>query len=165
MPQLTFPSPVGWLSVTEEAGVIVRVAWRRGGEADLTPLLIEARRQIEAYLAGELASFDLPHRAEGSRFEQLVWQEMLKIPCGKTRTYGDIALATGAPARAVGQACGRNPIPLIIPCHRVLGADGLGGFSGGEGRPTKRWLLTLEQRMTGGPSQGDLFAASAVTSP
>jgi methylated-DNA-[protein]-cysteine S-methyltransferase len=163
MPQLSFPSPVGWLTVAEDAGTLTRIAWRRGPEGDSSPLLAEARRQIEAYLDGRLTRFDLPARAEGSAFEQDVWRLMQAIPYGKTRSYGDIAGELGQIARAVGQACGSNPIPIVIPCHRVLAADGLGGFSGGNGRATKRWLLELEERMCGGPLQGDLFAA--VTTP
>jgi methylated-DNA-[protein]-cysteine S-methyltransferase len=157
MPTLSFPSPVGWLSVTA-ADAVVRITWRRADEDESTPLLEEARRQIEAYLAGRLTAFDLPVLAHGSDFERQVWQAMREIPYGKTRRYGDIADELGGIARAVGQACGANPVPIVIPCHRVLAADGLGGFSGGAGRSTKRWLLELEERMTGGPRQADLFA-------
>jgi methylated-DNA-[protein]-cysteine S-methyltransferase len=163
MHQHTFPSPVGWLSLAEEAGAITRITWRRGAAAEPTPLLSEARRQIEAYLDGRLTLFDLPVRAEGSAFEQDVWRLMRAIPYGQTRRYGDLAAELGQIARAVGQACGSNPVPIVIPCHRILAADGLGGFSGGAGRPTKRWLLDLETRVSGGPLQGDLFAA--VTTP
>ena len=163
MSQLSFSSPVGWLSLEAEANALVRVTWRQSEDKEPTPLLHEARRQIEAYLGGRLTRFDLPLDARGGAFERDVWRLMQAIPYGRTRNYGDIALELGQIARAVGQACGSNPIPIVIPCHRVVAADGLGGFSGGAGRATKRWLLSLEERGSGGPRQGDLFAA--VTSP
>src|SRR5258708_34714460 len=137
MPQLSFSTSIGWLGVVEADGAIVQIGWRRLPEQSPSPLVSEARRQIEAYLVGELRDFDLPVNASGSDFERQVWQAMLAIPYGKTRSYGDIAFDLGAVARAVGQACGSNPVPIVIPCHRVLAADGLGGFSRGTGRAPK----------------------------
>jgi methylated-DNA-[protein]-cysteine S-methyltransferase len=130
--------------VTEEAGVIVRLSW--GGEAQgvETPALAEARRQIAGYFAGERERFDLPLAVIGSDFQRAVCDAMLAIPYGETRTYGEIAQSLCVPAQAVGQACGANPIPLLIPCHRVLGAQSLGGYSGSGGIETKVALLRHE---------------------
>lgn len=106
--------------------------------------------QLRRYFAGELMVFDLPLSVRGgSDFERAVWAELARIPYGETRTYGEIATATGDPgaARAVGVACNRNPLPLVVPCHRVVGAGGkLVGFGGGLHR--KRFLLELESRVT-----------------
>lgn len=119
-----------------------REHWRR----DEAPLR-EAKRQIEAYLAGELRDFDLPLRIEGSAFQQRAWLALRSIPYGETRSYAEQARLIGAPSavRAVGAANGRNPLPLVLPCHRVIGADGaLTGFGGGI--EAKRWLLAMEAR-------------------
>lgn len=107
-------------------------------------MLREACTQLEAYFAGTLKHFDLPLSPAGSRFQQRVYAEMRGIAHGDTRTYGDIADAVGCSAQAVGQACGANPIPVIIPCHRVLAANGLGGYSGAGGVETKVALLRHE---------------------
>ncbi|MCI3933928.1 MULTISPECIES: methylated-DNA--[protein]-cysteine S-methyltransferase [unclassified Streptomyces] len=104
-----------------------------------------ATEQLTAYFAGELTRFDLPLRLDGTPFQQSVWQQLLKIPYGQTRTYGELADALGKPAasRAVGLANGKNPIGVIVPCHRVIGAGGgLTGYGGGLDR--KRRLLELE---------------------
>ncbi len=142
-------TPTGPVVLTEEDGSIVRVTWARGRAApefpESSPLLERAAEQIAAYFAGDLQAFDLPLKPAGSDFQRAVWREMLRIPYGETRSYGDLAKATGGVARAVGGACGANPIPIVIPCHRVLAADrALGGFSGGRGAETKAELLTLE---------------------
>ncbi|SEP75163.1 methylated-DNA--[protein]-cysteine S-methyltransferase [Thalassovita taeanensis] len=143
MPHLTVDTPTGPLTLTETDGAITHVTWEQGG-SDQTPLLTEAARQITAYFAGTLRTFDLPLSVNGSAFQQQVCAAIAAIPFGDTRTYGQIARDLGAPAQAVGQACGGNPIPVIIPCHRVLGASGLGGFSGAGGVETKVWLLKHE---------------------
>lgn len=138
-------TPVGPVTVTVEGGAVVRVAFGAcpGGPEDA--LLSEALAQLEAYFAGRLTRFDLPLRPAGSAFQRRVWQAMRDIPYGGTATYGDLARRTGGSARAVGGACGDNPIPVIVPCHRVLAAGGgLGGYSGGAGVETKRALLQLE---------------------
>ena len=142
--QLSVRSPVGSLALTEEDGAIVSVAWSDGSGGNGSPLLAEAARQLEAYFAGELTSFDLPLRPAGSTFEQRVWTAMRRIPYGSTQCYGELAAAIGSAARAVGGACGRNPIPIVIPCHRVLARTGLGGYSGRGGLATKQTLLSLE---------------------
>lgn len=108
-------------------------------------LAAEAARQLSAYFEKRLTCFDLPLRPAGTPFQRAVYEEMSRIPFGETRTYGAIANATGSIARAVGGACGSNPIPLIIPCHRVVAGGGaLGGFSGLGGRRTKAFLLAHE---------------------
>lgn len=133
----------GPLSVVEDDGCIVRLQWDGDGRDD-TPLLREAAAQLRAYDTGDLEAFDLPLRVEGSDFQRAVCAQMQAIPHGETVTYGDIAKALGAPAQAVGSACGGNPIPVIIPCHRVMGAKGLTGFSGKGGVETKVALLRHE---------------------
>jgi methylated-DNA-[protein]-cysteine S-methyltransferase len=109
----------------------------------------EALAELRAYFAGELTDFTVPLSVRrGSDFERAVWHQMTLIPYGEMRTYGEIAAAVGDPggARAVGVACNRNPIPIIVPCHRIVGAGGkLVGFGGG--LPRKRYLLELEARV------------------
>lgn len=142
------PSPLGALRLTASDGKLVCVEWtdETADAADPTdPLLAETRRQLDAYFDRKLEAFDLPLAPAGDPFERAVWRCMLKIPYGVTETYGFIAKETGKPARAVGGACGRNPIPIIIPCHRVVGADGkMTGYSGKGGVETKQWLLAHE---------------------
>lgn len=157
----TIESPVGRLWITEVGGAIVRIAWtgRRtgdlGAEPGETPLLARAAEQLDEYFAGTRQDFDLPLDPAGTPFQRRVWIEMARIPFGATASYGALARKTGSVARAVGGACGANPIPIVIPCHRVVGEGGaLGGFSGGAGPTTKRALLELE----GFPSrEPDLF--------
>ncbi len=132
------------MTLTEKDGAIVRAEWEEGG-ADDTPLLREAAAQLAAYFEDPDTGFDLPLRVEASEFQQRVCDAMLAIPLGETRTYGDLSKDLGVPAQAIGQGCGGNPIPVIIPCHRVLGASGLGGFSGRGGVETKVWLLKHER--------------------
>jgi methylated-DNA-[protein]-cysteine S-methyltransferase len=119
----------------------------RGERVDDDALLVETSRQLAAYFAGELKDFDLPVAPDGTPFQRRVWMALQDIGYGETRTYGEIARAlglTGHGARAVGLANGRNPIPIVIPCHRVVGADGsLTGYGGGMHR--KQTLLALEQ--------------------
>jgi methylated-DNA-[protein]-cysteine S-methyltransferase len=142
--QLSMPSPVGMLTLTEEDGAIVSISWGGAAGHNGSPLLAEAARQIEAYFAGKLMEFDVKLRPAGSAFEHRVWAAMRRIPYGKTQCYGDLAAAIGSAARAVGGACGRNPIPIVIPCHRLLAKAGLGGYSGQGGLATKQTLLSLE---------------------
>jgi methylated-DNA-[protein]-cysteine S-methyltransferase len=145
MPRLSFDSPVGRLTLFEEQGALTAVDWGGKSSDTPTPLLLEAKRQLTDYFAGRRKQFDLPLAPAGSPFKQRVWQLMCEIPYGETRSYGDLAHDLDGVPRAVGQACGRNPLPIFIPCHRVLAAGGkLGGFSGGKGAETKRRLLMLE---------------------
>ena len=144
-------SPLGPLTVSATPDAVVAVDWRgRPGTASGTsPLLAEAARQLGAYFADGRFRFDLPLDPGGSDFQRAVWDFMLAIPAGGTRSYGDCARTIGGAAandaRAVGQACGANPVPVIIPCHRILAAGGeAGGYSGKGGLDTKRWLLRHE---------------------
>ena len=142
---LGLDSPVGPLTVTEQDDAIVELDWRRDSDTNASALLIEARRQLQAYFAGMLTAFDLPVAPAGTPHQQKVWRAMQKIAFGDYQTYGALAAAIGSSPRAVGTACGRNPIPIIIPCHRVLASGGkIGGYSGGAGPATKRDLLSLE---------------------
>ena len=144
----TFTSPIGLLTLRAAQGSITSV-WMEDDEnvpehRDDTPLA-EARRQLEAYFEGELREFDLPLAPQGTGFQLRVWEALRAIPYGETISYGELARRVGDPgaARAVGLANGRNPLPVIVPCHRVIGADGsLTGFGGGLDR--KRALLELE---------------------
>lgn len=138
-----FDSPLGPISVQEDAGQIVALHWQTGPAAE-TALLNEAIAQLRAYFDGRLTVFDLPLRF-GSGFQAEVRHAMAAIPYGETRRYGDLAKELAVPAQAIGQACGANPIPVLIPCHRVLAAKGLGGFSARGGVETKVFLLRLEK--------------------
>lgn len=108
-----------------------------------SPLLTEALRQLQAYFDRRLTRFDLPLDF-GSGFQAQVRHAMAAIPYGETRRYGELAHEIGAPAQAIGQACGANPLPILIPCHRILAANGLGGFSAKGGVESKVFLLKLE---------------------
>jgi methylated-DNA-[protein]-cysteine S-methyltransferase len=153
MPSLSLASPVGRLRLDEEDGSLAAIRWDDSLAAgNGSPLLIEAARQLEAYFDRRLTHFDLPLTPVGSPFDQRVWQAMRQIPHGQTRTYGELAMEVGSAPRAVGGACGRNPIPIVIPCHRILARNGFGGYSGGAGLPTKRCLLDLERAGPGGLS-------------
>jgi methylated-DNA-[protein]-cysteine S-methyltransferase len=146
MPRLTCDSPLGRLTLFEEDGALTALDFggkRSPGEP--TKLLLLAKRQLDAYFAGKLREFNLALAPRGSVLEQSVWRLMTEIPYGETRSYGELARALAAAPRTIGQACGRNPLPILIPCHRVLAAGGaLGGYSGGAGVETKRRLLMLE---------------------
>ncbi len=144
MPQLSLHSPVGDLSLSQDEDAIVALDWGWGRDQTPTPLLKEAVKQLNAYFDGKLTGFDLPLAPFGTAFQKRVWQQMCKIPYGKTRTYGEVAEKLKSGARPVGTACGRNPIPIIIPCHRILGTATLGGYSGAGGLETKVALLRLE---------------------
>ncbi len=141
--QAAFDGPLGRLVLTEEGGVITRLSWGGAAVADTSDLLDEACRQIGEYFDRSRRSFDLP-LDWGSGLNAEVRHAMAAIPFGETRTYGDLARELGAPAQVIGQACGANPIPILIPCHRILSATGLGGFSAHGGIETKIALLKHE---------------------
>jgi methylated-DNA-[protein]-cysteine S-methyltransferase len=132
------------MSGEEEYGAGVAGDWGWGSGQLETSLLRRAREQLHAYFDGELTTFDLPLAPAGTAYRQRVWRALCAIPYGATRSYLDIAHAAGGSPRSVGQANASNPIPIIIPCHRVLATTHLGGYSGGDGLATKRWLLALE---------------------
>ncbi|MDR0994409.1 MAG: methylated-DNA--[protein]-cysteine S-methyltransferase [Verrucomicrobiota bacterium] len=149
--QYIHPTPIGHLHLVEKDGKLVSA--RRTQEAGTLPaaavvpsaLLKQAVRQLDEYFAGTRKAFDLPLAPEGTAFQRMVWDALTRIPYGKTRSYGQIAAEVGRPkaVRAVGMANNRNPLPLFIPCHRVVGADGsLVGFA--LGLPAKARLLRAE---------------------
>jgi methylated-DNA-[protein]-cysteine S-methyltransferase len=142
---ITVARRLGPLPVVERDGAIVAVNWGKAARETPTPLLARAAAQLEAYFTRGLDRFDLPLAPQGDAFQQAVWRAMRAIPRGRTRTYGDIARELQGDARDVGAACGTNPLPILIPCHRVTAAAGaLGGYSGKGGGATKRLLLELE---------------------
>lgn len=148
MPFCVMESPVGPLRIDEEGGFITSVDRTNAPlKAPDTPLLQECVRQLRAYFDGSLTVFDLPLNPQGTPFRRRVWAALQAIPYGETRSYGQLAKALSCPgaARAVGGANHHNPIAIIIPCHRVIGADGsLTGYGGG--LAMKDWLLRHERR-------------------
>ena len=151
------PSPVGQLTLVARNGKLSAILWEteranrvRLGElhqADDSPVLLEAERQLREYFTGTRNQFDLELDFDGTDFQKQVWQALLTIPFGETRSYSQIAHQIGNPkaVRAVGAANGRNPISIVAPCHRVIGASGgLTGFAGG--LEAKQYLLALEDR-------------------
>jgi methylated-DNA-[protein]-cysteine S-methyltransferase len=145
MPQLSLHTPLGTLTLSEDEGAIVALDWGFGRDQQQTALLRRGREQLHAYFDGSLKHFDLPLAPSGSPYRRRVWEALAAIPFGETRTYADIARVAGGSARSVGGANGANPIPIIIPCHRVVGSTGLGGYSGADGIETKLFLLDLEK--------------------
>jgi len=137
-------TPIGDITVFEENGAIIALDWGWTADQQETALLRRASDQLDAYFDGHLTMFDLPLAPSGTEYRRRVWRALCDIPYGETRSYQAIAARVGGSARSVGQANGSNPIPLIIPCHRVVASSHLGGYSGGEGLTTKRWLLALE---------------------
>jgi methylated-DNA-[protein]-cysteine S-methyltransferase len=144
MPQQSMHSPLGDLTITCEDGAVVAVDWGWARDQASDGLLDKAKTQLEAYFDGKARSFDLPLVPAGTNFQRRVWRLIETIPCGQTMSYGAMAKALNSSARAIGTACGANPIPVIIPCHRVLAATGIGGYSGEGGLKTKVALLRLE---------------------
>lgn len=155
---LEMPSPIGTLTLVSDGTHITAVHMRTFEEVaarerrewiESAEHLADARAQLNAYFAGERREFSLPLRPEGTEFQRKVWAALERIPFGVTASYGEIARQVGSPesARAVGAANGQNPIAIVVPCHRVIGANGsLVGYGGGLGRKT--WLLEHEKRCT-----------------
>lgn len=145
MTQLSIHSPIGDLTISEEEGEIVSLDWGWSPIQEKNELLLKTKFLLDQYFDDENPTFDLPLNPHGTEFQKNVWKIMYEIPYGEILTYGNISDRLNSHARAVGMACGANPIPIIIPCHRVIGKNGkLTGFSGGEGIETKRYLLDLE---------------------
>ncbi|MDE2248604.1 MAG: methylated-DNA--[protein]-cysteine S-methyltransferase [Xanthomonadaceae bacterium] len=160
------PSPAGRLLLVADREGLREIRFEHerhpralpAGRVRASAALAFARSQLEEYFAGTRQRFELPLHPLGTPFQLAVWQELGRIPYGATISYGELARRIGRPAamRAVGAANGRNPLPIVLPCHRVIGADGsLTGFGGG--LPLKQWLLALENRTV----RGDLFSAPA----
>lgn len=145
MARLALDSPLGRLTVFEQDSQITAVVWGDKSAGPATPLLHDAKRQLLAYFEKKRRDFDLPLAPEGTEDERRIWAAMAAIPYGETRSYGEIGRALQIEPRAVGRACARNPLPILLPCHRVTGAEGeLVGYSGSGGTETKRKLLQLE---------------------
>ena len=146
MPQLSLHTPLGALTISAEDDAVVALDWGWGRDQTPTALLRDACDQLHAYLDGERTAFDLPFRPNGSAYQRRVWDALRAIPYGETLSYGEVTRRIGRgpeEARAVGAAVGRTPVPIVVPCHRVIGADGsLTGYGGGLDR--KRLLLGLE---------------------
>lgn len=152
--QAVVPAPGFWLDIGCSADAVSEIRFRAAApaHAEDSPnpaLAAEAARQLAAWLEDPTTRFELPLAAAGTPFQRRVWAAIAAIPCGETRSYGEIARELGSSARAVGGACGANPLPIIVPCHRVIAADGrLGGFAHSDGGfllEVKRWLLQHER--------------------
>lgn len=138
--------PAGWVTVFVENGAVVALEFGRAATTTPGPGLDAAAAELQQYFDGEQVSFTIPVRPAGGPFRQQVWRRLMGIPWGTTATYGALAAEVGTGPRAIARACATNPIPIIIPCHRVVAATGgLGGYSGGDGVATKSALLALER--------------------
>jgi methylated-DNA-[protein]-cysteine S-methyltransferase len=137
-------TPVGPITIVVANDAIVALDWTKPHRNDDHPVLNAAIQQLTEYFAGKRQDFDLPLGPVVSDFQRTFGKALCAIPFGETRTYGDLAVQLSRPAQAIGQACGANPIAIFIPCHRVLAANGLGGYSGAGGIETKVKLLQLE---------------------
>jgi methylated-DNA-[protein]-cysteine S-methyltransferase len=143
-------TPIGRLVLESDGDVLIGIwlptqsSGRSGSGGDAPPVLKDTVIQLEEYFAGGRTEFDVPMELDGTAFQKEVWGELSRIPYGETISYGELARRVGRPKgpRAVGQANGRNPIPIIVPCHRVLASNGIGGYGGG--LPMKRALLAVE---------------------
>ena len=145
---LPVKTPIGQIVLESDGDVLIGLrlpnAIGLGRRDEESPVLKEAATQLQEYFAGERTDFDLPMELDGTPFQRGVWAALSRIPYGETISYGELARRVGRPKgpRAVGQANGRNPIAIIVPCHRVLASNGIGGYGGG--LPVKRALLALE---------------------
>ncbi len=146
LPQLSLHTPVGDLSLSEEDGALVALDWGWGSLQSPTPLLCAARDQLHAYFDAARVVFDIPLAPHGTAYRKRVWQALCAVPPGETRRYGELAAIAGGSPRSIGTAMATNPIPIFIPCHRVVASAGPGGYSGGDGLPTKHFLLALERQ-------------------
>lgn len=165
MPQLSLHTPVGAITVSAEDEAIVALDWGWGRDQEPTPLLLRAKAWLQAYFDGEAGAMDLPLNPAGTPYRQKIWRYICEIPPGSVASYRMVAEAAGGSPRSVGMAMASNPIPLLIPCHRVLGqgaggAYRIGGYSGGEGIETKRFLLALEARAARRAAPGCPLAAT-----
>lgn len=147
---LIVETPVGAIGIRAEHDTLVEVEYlgrEVSPQAPVADFDREVERQLEAYFSRPGFAFDLPLEARGTDFQRRVWALMQQIPAGQTRSYGDVARELGSSPRAVGNACRANPLPLVVPCHRIVSASGIGGFAGqrsGEKVDIKQWLLSHE---------------------
>lgn len=145
-----YRTPMGRVSIASDGSALTHFAFGPvpfEGQQHATELTNRASSEVLEYLAGKRTAFDVPLNASGSAFQRAVWKEISRIPYGQTRTYAEIAQRLGKPGalQAVGQACGRNPLPLFVPCHRVVGSNGkLGGYAFGPA--IKKFLIELEAK-------------------
>ena len=145
---ISFLTNAGWFTIFEDEEKIAAIEWGKTEENSPTSLLKDAQKQLLEYFDRKRKVFDIPLNPRGTAFQLSVWQELINIPYGETETYGFLANILQTNPRAIGGACGKNPIPIFIPCHRVIAANNqLGGFSGGSGIKTKQALLLLESRL------------------
>jgi methylated-DNA-[protein]-cysteine S-methyltransferase len=145
MPHASLNSSFGSFTILEADGALVALEWAQAPAGDVSPLLSEAIEQLEAYFNGHLCNFSLPLQPRGTPFQRHVWSRLREIPYGETCSYRSLALDLSTSPRALARACASNPLPILIPCHRVVSAGGgLGGYSGGDGFATKQALLRLE---------------------
>lgn len=145
-------TPVGFLGLRADSGFLVRVEFLGPQAVEIPPpsgLLREAQRQLAVWFTDPVFQFTIPCRLDGTAFQRKVWEQIATIPCGAVRTYSEVAKTIGSAPRAVGGACGANPLPIVVPCHRVVAAHGIGGFNarrdGLDWLSIKRWLLRHEQ--------------------
>ncbi|MEP4378090.1 MAG: methylated-DNA--[protein]-cysteine S-methyltransferase [Alphaproteobacteria bacterium] len=159
-------SPVGRIRVTAAGGAITALDWTDAKPtAPTSKILRDAAKQLAEYFSGDRTEFFLRLAPLGTDHQKKVWAAMCEIPSGAVRSYGDLAREIGSSARAVGTACGKNPIPIIVPCHRILATGGgIGGYSGRGGVETKRQLLRLEGLAFAGDDQASLDLEGAGTS-
>lgn len=151
MPQLSLHTPVGAVTVSAEADAIVAIDWGWGRDQEPSPLLLRAKDWLHAYFDGEIGPMTLPLDPAGTAYRRRVWSAIGSIAPGETQSYRVVAQRAGGSPRSVGGAMATNPIPILIPCHRVVGSglsgrSVIGGYSGGEGIETKSFLLDLERR-------------------
>jgi methylated-DNA-[protein]-cysteine S-methyltransferase len=165
LPQLSLHTPIGAITLSEEDGAIVALDWGWGRDQTATPLLLTARDWLQRYFDGERLVMRLPVAPHGTPYRRRVWEELRRVAWGETLSYRDLAMRSGGSARSIGGAMANNPIPILIPCHRVLstvaGRIAIGGYSGGEGLETKRHLLALEGGAVPAPRLPLPFAAAA----
>lgn len=147
MPQQSLQSPLGNITITSNGQAITSIRFgRMQGSEEPDDCTARCAWELRAYFAGMLRNFSVPVAMDGTDFEQRVWNAMLTVPFGQTITYGMLATAIGKAnaARAVGTACGKNPLIVVVPCHRIIGASDIGGYAAGIRR--KKWILQHEQR-------------------
>ena len=145
MPELVYNSPVGLLTLVASNRAITSIEWRGNGSNQKTKTLLLIKKELTQYFCGALTEFTVPLDPSGTAFQRRVWKLIMEIPYGELRTYRDISNTLNSSPRAVGGACGRNPIPIIIPCHRVVGSNGrLTGYTGANGIDTKSFLIKHE---------------------
>ena len=146
MPELTINSPLGPLTLVEDNDALTNLLWCNTPSNNRTQLLSTAKEELDNYFKGKLTRFSVPLTVAGTQFQQTVCKSIAEIPYGKTSTYGEISKLLQSSPRAIGNACGKNPLPIIIPCHRIIGANGaLTGYTGRRGINAKAFLLKLEK--------------------